>query len=84
LDIDYRGEKQVPRRIAKSATLARDDDASPRRQIVDQKGIVDQGVKRVKLGIFQRRGRRDAEEAAAKKQVPHRRATAFSFVSSEG
>jgi len=30
--------------------LARDDDASPRRQIVDQIGIVDQEVKRVKLG----------------------------------
>jgi len=44
------GEKLVPHRIAKSAMLARDDDASPRRQIVDQIGIVDQEVKRVKLG----------------------------------
>ena len=45
------GEKQVPRRISKSATLARDDDASPRRQIVDQ------GVKQVKFG-----GARAAED----------------------
>jgi hypothetical protein len=28
--------------------LAREDDASPRRQIVNQIGIVDQGIKRVK------------------------------------
>jgi hypothetical protein len=49
--LDYDAtEKQVPRRVAKSATLARDDDASSRRQIVDQVGIVDQGVKQVKAG----------------------------------
>jgi hypothetical protein len=34
---ERRREKQVPRRVAKSATLARDDDASSRRQIVDQR-----------------------------------------------
>lgn len=34
----------------KAAALARDDDASRRRQIVDQIGIVDQGVKQVKAG----------------------------------
>ena len=56
-------KKQVPRRVAKSATLARDDDASSRRPIVDRKGIVDQGVKRVKAGVIAEaeRQRREGE-----------------------
>jgi hypothetical protein len=43
---ERRREKQVPRRVAKGATLARDDDASSRRQIVDQE------VKQVKAEDF--------------------------------
>src|SRR6266851_554156 len=45
-------------RREKAAALARDDDASPRRQIVDQVGIVDQEVKQVKAGISPQRAQR--------------------------
>ena len=64
LDISYGAKRGPSSRREKAAALARDDDASPRRQIVDQVGIVDQGVKQVKAGgeEFHYRGHRAQRE----------------------
>jgi len=45
-----REERSLDSGRKKVAASARDDDASSRRQIVDQLGIYDQGVKQIKRG----------------------------------
>ena len=64
-------------RCEKAAALARDDDASPRRQIVNQVGIVNQGVKQVKAGIAPQRA---PFEAQGKQRAQRLERLAFGYL----